>query len=428
MDKKVILKNFLNEYSVLIVDRNPSSRNRLLKVISDLGAKRNMIFTASGISEASDFIKKEKIGLVLSDYEIEGGSGFDLFKLVRSFHSGNHKMCLILVTGNISQTAIAKAAEEDVDSFIIKPYTLQSIQENLVSSISFKIFPPPYHLKIDEGKELLKQNRLFEAYNCFQEAMELHPKPSLALFYLGYTKYLMMDKSEAVNKYNSGLAINSIHFKCLIGLFDLHMSQKQFEDAYAVVKKIAKYFPANPDRLVEIIRLAVITKNFDDMNMYYEVFTQLEARDPKVLSHMSAGLFVAGKYFLSLKDEVKAITLFDKIAISCAEVKVLKAIVMTLLENGKESEASRYMGRFPGDQLQSPEYLICDFLTTFNFSQDYNLMIQKGMDLYNHGIKDAEILKILINAFEKQGLNEKASLIIEDFKTLYPTMNFKKAS
>jgi CheY-like chemotaxis protein len=428
MEKKAVLKNFLTEYGVLIVDKNPSSRNRLLKVMSDLGSKRNQIFTAASVNESKELIKNQKIGVVLSDYDIEGGSGFDLFKMVRELFPDQKKLCQILVTANVSQTAVAKAAEEDVDSFIIKPYTMQSIQENLLSTITFKVSPPAYNVKIDFGKELMAQQKLPEALQAFQEAQELHPKPSLALFYMGYVKFLMMDKNEAQTKYNSGLAINSIHFKCLVGLFDLQMNLKNFPEAYSVVKKIAKYFPANPDRLIEIIRLAVVTQNYDDMLMYYEVFTQLDERHPKVIAHIGAGLFVAGKYFMSVKDQKKALTLFEKIAVSCPEPKILKGIILNLIDQNLESELGKYLTRFQGDQLKGPEYLLCDYLSSYAFSTDYNVAIQKGMDLYNHDYRDFHLLQTLLLAFEKQNLMDKAQAMREEIAKLYPDKVLKVAS
>ena len=201
-DKKAVLKSFLSEYSVLIVDKNPSSRNRLLKIVSDLGCKRNQIFTGGSMVEAEAIIKNEKIGLVLSDYEVQGGSGFDLFKLVRKAHPHQLHLVQVLVTSNISQTAVAKAAEEDVDSFIIKPYTLQSIQENLISTITNKVSPPAYIQKINEGKALIDEKKYAEALLLFQEAHDLSSKPSLALFYMGLTKDLLADKEEAKDKFN----------------------------------------------------------------------------------------------------------------------------------------------------------------------------------------------------------------------------------
>lgn len=420
MDKKLVVQEYLNNYAVLIVDKNSSSRSRLLKVMVDLGTKRNMIHTAGTTAEAAEIMKSNKIGLVLSDYFVGGGSGFDLFKMVRTEFSDNKNLCLILVTSNISQTAVAKAAEEDVDSFIIKPYTLQSIQENLLSTISSKIKPSPYIVKIEQGKTLLAANSLAEALKTFEEAVPLHPRPSLAMFYMGQVQYMMTAKEEAKSKYNKGLSFNSIHYKCLLGLFDVFMKDNKHEEAYQVVKKIAKYFPANPERLAQIIRLAIITKNYEDMDSYYEIFTQLDERTPQMVNYIGAGMFVAGKWYIGEGRKALAFQSFDKIAVSCAEfTKFLRAIVTTLIDQSETEEASKYLGRFQAGSLEAEDYVVSDYLLkSASTGVDNAYVISRGMELYNRNIRDRLCLKFMIQAMEKQGLSDKTAPYRKEIEAL----------
>lgn len=422
MDKKLVVQEYLSNYAVLVVDKNSSSRSRLLKVMVDLGTKRNMIHTAGTMAEATEIIKAQKIGLVLSDYAVGGGSGFDLFKLVREQFSDNKNLCLVLVTSNISQTAVAKAAEEDVDSFIIKPYTLQSIQENLLTTISTKIKPSPYILKIEKGKEMMGASDYVAACKIFEEAIPMHSRPSLAMFYLGQAQYMMAEKEQAKTKYNKGLSFNSIHFKCLLGLFDVFMKDNKHEEAYQVVKKIAKYFPANPERLAQIIRLAIITKNYEDIETYYELFTQLDERDTHMINYVGAGLFVAGKWYLLEGRAPLALQVFEKIAVSCAEfTKFLRAIVTILVEHGKNEEASRFMNRFQAGSLEAEDYLVSDYLIKVSTpGVDPSMIISKGLDLYNRNIRDYLCLRYLVETMEKQGHADKAVKYAEEMEKLTP--------
>ncbi len=327
MNKKKEFKKFMEENDVLIVDKNPSSRSRLVKTISDLGTKRHMIHSCASFSEAQEILNTKKVGVVLSDYFIGGGSGFELFKLSRQ-KIPNKKLCLILVTSNISQSSVAKAAEEDVDSFIIKPYTVQSIEENLISTISQKICPSEYIRKIEEGKALIEKGEYQKAITVFEQSIKMHPKPALAHFYIGQAEYLMNLTEEAVSSYTDGISLVNIHFKCLVGLYDILVRENKYTEAYQVVKKIAKYFPANPDRLAEIIRLAVRTCNFQDMQMYYDIFVTLEEREDSLINFMGAGMYISGKHSLMQNFPEPALKLFNNIAVSCAQyTKFLRAMV-----------------------------------------------------------------------------------------------------
>ena len=142
--KLELFKEFLKNNQVLVVDKSSASRRRLTKTLVDMGGKRNQVHSVAHFQEAIDVIEKHKPQLVLSDYDLKGGSGFGLFRHFREFHPENKKSTLILITSNISQSAVAKAAEEDVDSFIIKPYTVKSLEKSLtkLQKITSKLFNP----------------------------------------------------------------------------------------------------------------------------------------------------------------------------------------------------------------------------------------------------------------------------------------------
>lgn len=403
MDKKEVFKNFVTTHEILIVDKNASSRNRLLKIMTDLGCKRNTIHTVGSYREAEEIITTKKVGVVLSDYQVEGGSGFDLFKMIREKNPDKKELCLILVTSNISQSAVAKAAEEDVDSFVIKPYTIQSIQENLVATISSKVAPSPYIVKVDEGKDLIFKGMFDEALVSLKEALRLHSKPALALFYIGQAEYLKKEISKAQGSYDTGLSFSNIHFKCLVGLYDLYLKDEKYYQAYEVVKKVATYFPANPDRLTQIIHLAVRTQNFVDMQSYYEIFKTIEERTSNLVNYIGAGMYVSGKHLFVNGEQDAAILYFDNIAVSCSEfTKFLRAIITLLVENDRVADAKRYLDRFPKNTKDSEDFLVSDYMIIGKELDDQNALIKFGLDLYNQGLRDYNCITILIGAMEKQ--------------------------
>ncbi len=407
MDKKEVFKQFLEANEVLIVDKNPSSRNRLYKTMMDLGAKRFMIHSTGSLAEAQEHIETKNIGIVLSDYFIAGGSGFDLFKMIRDKKPDNKELCLILVTSNISQTAVAKAAEEDVDSFIIKPYTIQSIQDNLISTVVQKIRPSDYIQKVEEGKKLINEGKYEEAITILKVAMNMHPKPALALFYIGQAEYLKNHVDEASGSYNEGLSFNTIHYKCLVGLYEIFMREGKFTEAYQVVKKIAKYFPANPDRLAQIVRLAIRTGNFNDMQMYYEIYKSLDERVQILTNYIGAGMYVAGKHHLLSNSPEVALQYFDNIEVSCSEyTKFIRAIVAVLVEYNMTGEAEKYFARFRSEDKAAEDYLISEFLIATKKQPDTGVIIKMGLDLYNRKVRDFACMQAMLNAMTKGGYKE----------------------
>jgi CheY-like chemotaxis protein len=408
MDKQKIFKEHVLKTEVLVVDKNPSSRTRLLKIMYDLGCNRKMIHTAGSLQEAEAILEEVEIGIVLSDYFIQGGSGFDLFKCIREKNPNNKHLTTILVTSNISQTAVAKAAEEDVDSFIIKPYTIQSIQENLISTVANKVQPSMYIQKIEEGKVHLDNEEYEEAIGFFQEATKLHSKPALALSYIGQAEYLQELAEKAKDSYTSGLKFNNIHYKCLIGLYEMFKEREEWQEAYQVVKKIAKFFPANPDRMGEIIRLAVRTGNFEDLQMYYEIFTSIEERTDGMVKHIGAGLYVGGKHFLMHDQKEEALKYFDQVAISCSmHTRFLRAIIGALVKFQLIEEAEKYLTRFGSETKETPDFQVSEFLVMSGKDTPPAELVKFGLDVYNQNIRDPECLEIMIKCMQKCGYKKE---------------------
>lgn len=425
MVKKDVFKKFIEENEILIVDKNPGSRNRLLKIVCDLGAKRHLVHTSSGIVEATGILKEKKITLVLSDYIVVGGSGFDLFKLLREQQPNNKNLCLVLVTSNISQTAVAKAAEEDVDSFIIKPYTLQSIQESLIATVVAKIMPSEYTVKIEEAKKLIAVGDLDQATEILKEAMKLNAKPALALFYMGQIEYMRKYVNEAQGTYAEGLGFNSIHFKCLVGLYELFLREQKFTQAYQIVKKISKYFPANPDRLGEIIRLAVRTENYVDMQFYYDIFISLEERSSVLMNYMGSGLYVSGKYFITQNEPSIGLKYFDNIAVSCSDfTKFTRAVITFLVTHGRAQDAQKYLSRFSPTARLHEDYIVSDYLLDSESGIESSALVKKGMDLYNKNIRDFHCMKILLSAMAASDHKpERIAKLRAEFVEIWPEIS-----
>ena len=417
--RQELFKAFLEKNKVLIVDKSSASRRRLAKTLIDMGCKRNQIFSVAHYAEALEIVKSEKPKLVLSDFSVQGGSGFDLFKEYRSIEKELNDTTLILITSNISQSAVAKAAEEDVDSFIIKPYTVQSLERSLVTAVINKLYPSKYMKKIDEGKKLLLDGSYEQALDVFDEAMKLTEQPSLALFYHGQAKYFLDQVDEAKADYEKGLEVNKIHFKCQVGLFELFMKEKKFFEAYEVVKNIAKYFPANPDRLKEVVRLAVVTENYDDLETFYVNFTELEERPQDVVNYMCSGLYVLGRFRFFHGKKTQAKEVFEKISIDyMGNIKFLRAMIVKYVEENMYSEAQEVLKRFPTDTGDQTGYMVSSYLANSSDMSNDEL-VSYGLELFNNGHLDPLAAEITIKALYRSGSN-KAEQYLEEAVHKWP--------
>ncbi|MEI8346764.1 MAG: response regulator [Pseudomonadota bacterium] len=361
--KEDLFKKFLHRALIYIVDTSPASRTRLIKILIELGGKLHQIQNFANYEETEAQIGKEIPDMILSDYMLNNGkSGFDLLQAFRN-NAETKKSLIVLITSNSSQSLVAQAAEEDVDSFILKPYSAQTLKNTLMTSALDKFHPNPYVKAVEEGKVLLYSGKPEESLVIFKKAMTLHPKPALACFYYGQAEFMLKSLAGAEKKYQEGLAHNKIHYKCLTNLFDLLHQNKRYDEAYDVVKQIAEFFPANPNRLATVLRLAIMTENYVDIEDYYNIFLSIEIRNDLMIKYICAALITTGRYFLINKNTEKAYKLFEKAKVSSAgHEKFLLYSIQNLIEFHKDEQTPSYLERFTRDQHESNEYKVAEFI------------------------------------------------------------------
>jgi len=378
-------REFLKDQLVFIVDTASASRRRLAATMVGLGAQMSKVTLHGSFEEAEADMKARQPRVVICDYMIGNRSGLDLLQAQRaSFPDG--KDCLfMLVTGNTSQSAVARAAEEDIDSFILKPYTINSLTESIVSAAINKLYPTEYRKVVEEGKQLLFGGRIDEAMDLFEKAIGMHPKPALACFYYGQAETLKQALADARGSYLKGISFNKIHYKCLVGLFELFMSQKAYPEAYDVIRRVQKYFPANPKRLASVIRLAVLNEKFEDIETLYSIFKDMELRDDEITRHMVAGLIVAAQNRLRKSEKTRAVEIFNDASISCAgQTGFLRKIVEILSENNISEPMQDILNRFPAAKQKETDFLVSRYLF-MNQTAQPGVSIQFGQNLIKEG-------------------------------------------
>ncbi|MBO6521459.1 MAG: response regulator [Rhodospirillales bacterium] len=115
---------------VLIVDDYPT----MLKVLKSL--LRQLKFTniseASNAKDALSMLREGGFGLVISDWNMEPMSGYELLQEVRA-DDALKDLPFILVTAESTTEKVIAAKQAGVSNYIIKPYTAGTLKTKLVS-------------------------------------------------------------------------------------------------------------------------------------------------------------------------------------------------------------------------------------------------------------------------------------------------------
>jgi CheY-like chemotaxis protein len=421
-DPKLIeaFTKYLGERKILIADPNRSSRTGVARTLNDMGAKTSNMTLCDQYDSAFNLIKEIKPDIVVADYDFGKGGGLILIQEQR-LNSLDNKLALsIIMTGNTSQSAVAQAAEEDVDSFILKPYTVDTLKKCILSAALIKLFPSDYLKTVEEGKIALFAGEYSAALKTFEKAKGLDPKPTLACFYAGQAELMQKLMSEAGKNYETGLGFNKIHYKCLVGLFDLLMERKSYQEAYDCMKKVAQYFPANPKRLSSVIRLAIMTRSIEDMEKYYQIFTNIEIRSEELTRYICAGLIVCGRYYLKTGSKVRAVDLFTKTAVSGAgNVKFLKEIVCSLVEYKCYKDAESFLARFPSHAQSGLEFYSSQYYLDSK-QKPPTFVVEQGRQLLKDDRHDPLIYECLIRASMMAKLEDHSQTLVAEASKRWP--------
>lgn len=113
---------------ILVVDDFATMRRIIKNILTQLGFKN--IIEADDGTTALDVLKSEKIGLIVSDWNMPKMTGLDLLKAVRADASLANTP-FIMVTAEAQQDNIILAVKAKVSQYIVKPFTAETLSEKL---------------------------------------------------------------------------------------------------------------------------------------------------------------------------------------------------------------------------------------------------------------------------------------------------------
>ena len=118
---------------VLVADDFATMRRIVKGVLKQLGF--NNIVEAEDGSTALDALKKEKIGLIVSDWNMPKMTGLDLLKAVRG-DEGLKGIPFIMVTAEGLKENVLEAVKLGVTNYVVKPFTPEAFSEKIQAALN----------------------------------------------------------------------------------------------------------------------------------------------------------------------------------------------------------------------------------------------------------------------------------------------------
>ena len=118
---------------VLVVDDYKTMIRIIRNLLKQLGFED--IDDAADGTEALEKMKQRRYGLVISDWNMESMTGYELLKQVRA-DSGLSKTPFIMVTAESKTENVIAAKKAGVNNYIVKPFNAQTLKGKIEAVFS----------------------------------------------------------------------------------------------------------------------------------------------------------------------------------------------------------------------------------------------------------------------------------------------------
>ncbi len=113
---------------ILVVDDFSTMRRIVKNILRQLNF--NNIIEADDGSTALDTLQREKIDMVVSDWNMPKMTGLELLKAIRS-DDALKDIPFLMVTAEAQQENIIEAVKSGVSNYIVKPFTAETLGQKI---------------------------------------------------------------------------------------------------------------------------------------------------------------------------------------------------------------------------------------------------------------------------------------------------------
>jgi two-component system chemotaxis response regulator CheY len=120
---------FLKKINILVADDMDSMLGLVKTCLRDLGVET--IFTANDGHKAWKIINKERIDLVICDWDMPEMSGMQLLRFLRESDMHKHIPFLLLTASN-QKAKVLEAVDAGVDDYLAKPFQPKDLDNRVI--------------------------------------------------------------------------------------------------------------------------------------------------------------------------------------------------------------------------------------------------------------------------------------------------------
>lgn len=416
-------KKFLSTRKILIVSDSGITRSAIRGFLKKIGVNGSSIFQSENISDAKQQIKNLSPKIVFVNYRIGNKKGIDLIDLLRDLIPSGLETVFSVISDFECSGISAEVVERDVDILLVKPFSIDDAERKFIKIVTNKALARPFEIAIDDievsfrndDDNVLKKIDKLLGQKESDFADFNNESKSLVHSYRGEILNKLGKIEESKKAFETAVFFDQSNYKALSSFFKMLFERREFEEAYDLVHPLLGGDRLSPKLLTDLLDVILVCKKYEDIKNYYDIFSHTDNEFPDLPVNFPKVLLGAGKYFIEkLEYEYALFFLKKSISLSHGSIEIIEDCLDLLSDIGAMREVKKVFLKIPAT-LMTPRLKIIDLLLK---DDDSDLrpakILEFGMSLLNHGIKDPRVYEIVIKHSMKI---ERGRDIIEELRS-----------
>lgn len=215
--------------SILIVDDMKSMRLTIRKMLQNLNIGEKLRFAENG-KQGLEILESGPFDLAIIDWNMPIKSGIAMLEEIRK-NPALRDMPVIMITAEAEREIVSEVAETEIDGYLLKPLTLESLERKIKTVLKRIENPDPVKVHRKRARELDESGDYQGAIEEIKKALTYKSSASRLLRELGLLHFKIKKNSIAKKCLIKAVQSNKQDTISLVHLADYYLQIGNFEKA-----------------------------------------------------------------------------------------------------------------------------------------------------------------------------------------------------
>lgn len=236
--------------SILVVDDMKSMRLTVRKMLKSLDIGTDLRFAENG-RDGLRVLQQTRCDLAIVDWNMPVMNGIEMLEKIRK-DSALRDMPVIMVTAEAERDIVSEVAEIEVDGYLLKPLTLQSLDSKIKSVIQKMNNPDPVTQYRKLARELEEKKEFDAAIENIRQALKLKPNASRLLRQMGLLHFKIQKNKIAEKCLLKAVSVNNQDIISRVYLADYYLKLNELKKAGRTYLEVLSLSGRYNDRAFDI--------------------------------------------------------------------------------------------------------------------------------------------------------------------------------